>query len=107
MEANRMGTEFMKRVRERAYQLWEAAGCGHGHDMEHWLRAEAQITAEQATAQSEAPQNTSLPTSPPDTAPKSRDRGKAAAKDNMENKEITTVASPIPRKTRSKKVASS
>ncbi len=97
----------MKRVRERAYQLWEAAGCGHGHDMEHWLMAESQIAAEQATAQSKSPQHTSTsaPTSPAETPQKSsRDRGKAAAKEKMENKEIPTVAaSPIPRKTRSKK----
>lgn len=119
MEANRMGTEFMERVRERAYQLWEAAGCEHGHEMEHWLRAEAQIIAEQATAQTcvRWPQDTSAPTPPTQadhadqtadqTAQKPKDSGKAAGKDHMETKTITKVASPIPRKTRSKKVAAS
>lgn len=28
-------------IRERAYQLWEAAGCPDGCDLEHWLQAEA------------------------------------------------------------------
>ena len=34
----------------RAYQLWEARGCEHGHDLEDWLRAEAEILGEIETA---------------------------------------------------------
>jgi hypothetical protein len=29
----------------RAYNLFSASGYIHGHDVEHWLQAEAQITA--------------------------------------------------------------
>lgn len=29
-------------VAERAYAIWESEGKPHGHDMEHWLRAEAE-----------------------------------------------------------------
>ena len=31
--------EREQRVRERAYQLWEADGRPHGHDVEYWERA--------------------------------------------------------------------
>ena len=27
-------------VRLIAYQIWEAEGCCHGRDIEHWLKAE-------------------------------------------------------------------
>jgi len=29
----------------RAYHLFSASGCIPGHDVEHWLQAEAQLTA--------------------------------------------------------------
>ena len=32
-----------QRVSERAYALWEAAGCQHGNDLAHWFQAEAEI----------------------------------------------------------------
>lgn len=34
-----------KRVEERAYALWESEGKPHGCDLDHWCRAEAEITA--------------------------------------------------------------
>ena len=34
-----------RRIRERAYTLWETQGRPHGRDQEHWLQAEAEITA--------------------------------------------------------------
>lgn len=33
-----------ERIRERAYELYEARGRGDGHDLEDWLEAEAEIT---------------------------------------------------------------
>ena len=105
MEANRMGTEFLKRVRERAYQLWEAEGCQHGHDMEHWLRAAAQITAEQETETGQISIQ-SLPNAPrAETAQKPS--GKAAPNAPKDHMETKAMASPVPRKTRSKKFAAS
>lgn len=32
-------------IRERAYQLWEAAGRPEGCDLDHWLQAEALVTS--------------------------------------------------------------
>ena len=33
------------RVQERAYALWESEGGPCGHDLDYWLRAEAEMTA--------------------------------------------------------------
>jgi hypothetical protein len=45
-EASDAGSEvpIEDAVRERAYQLFEQHGCEHGHDLEDWLQAEAEIT---------------------------------------------------------------
>jgi hypothetical protein len=32
-------------IAQRARQIWKAAGCPEGHDLEHWLRAEAELRA--------------------------------------------------------------
>jgi Protein of unknown function (DUF2934) len=32
-------------IRQRAYAIWEAEGRPHGHDLDHWHRAQAEITA--------------------------------------------------------------
>jgi len=31
-------------IREQAYLLFEAAGREHGHDLDHWLEAERQVS---------------------------------------------------------------
>jgi len=36
--------QLIERIRQRAYLLFLAAGGEHGHDVEHWLEAERQIT---------------------------------------------------------------
>lgn len=35
-------------VAERAYQLWQQAGCPHGQDQEHWFQAEREVRARNA-----------------------------------------------------------
>ena len=35
------------RIRERAYEIWEKSGRPEGKTVEHWLQAEAEITAEE------------------------------------------------------------
>jgi hypothetical protein len=32
-----------ERIAERAYRIWEDAGRPEGHDVEHWLSAEAEL----------------------------------------------------------------
>jgi hypothetical protein len=32
-------------VARRAYEIWEREGRPHGVDLEHWLRAEAELAA--------------------------------------------------------------
>lgn len=36
-------------IREQAYFLYELEGCLDGHAMDHWLKAEAQITQGRAS----------------------------------------------------------
>ncbi len=43
-----------ERIERRAYELFELGGCEHGHDVEHWLKAEMEIAA-QMSASSVAP----------------------------------------------------
>jgi hypothetical protein len=33
-------------IRERAYAIWKEEGCPDGKDLEHWLRAEAEINSD-------------------------------------------------------------
>jgi Protein of unknown function (DUF2934) len=35
---------LITRIQQRAYVLFKACGCEYGHDLEHWLEAERQIT---------------------------------------------------------------
>jgi Protein of unknown function (DUF2934) len=37
-------------IRVRAYQFFEERGCEHGHDLEDWLRAEAEILGKKLAA---------------------------------------------------------
>ena len=37
-------------VAMRAYQLFLESGCVHGHDVEHWLRAERDLSAGRLTS---------------------------------------------------------
>ncbi len=42
-------------IRERAYAIWEEEGRPDGKDLEHWLRAEAEInSADQEPKESHA-----------------------------------------------------
>lgn len=36
-------TELEARIRDRAYQLYEKRGFGHGHALDDWLEAKAQV----------------------------------------------------------------
>jgi len=40
--------EIEERIRQRAYELYEARGRGDGQDLEDWLRAEEEITQKKA-----------------------------------------------------------
>ena len=41
-------------IREHAYRFFEERGCEHGHDLEAWLRAEAEILGKKPAAAAEA-----------------------------------------------------
>lgn len=40
----------LEQIARRAYELYEARGREDGHDLEDWLRAEAEITGQAAKA---------------------------------------------------------
>jgi hypothetical protein len=37
--------DHQDRIRQRAYELWEASGCPQGCEAEHWLQAERELSA--------------------------------------------------------------
>jgi hypothetical protein len=41
-----MDNENERRIRERAYDIWQREGRPHGRDAEHWRKAAAEIEAE-------------------------------------------------------------
>jgi len=42
--------DVREQIARRAYELYEARGREDGHDLDDWLRAEAEITGEAAKA---------------------------------------------------------
>jgi hypothetical protein len=40
-------------IRVRAYHIYENRGCEHGHDLEDWLQAEAEIMGKKPAATTE------------------------------------------------------
>jgi Protein of unknown function (DUF2934) len=53
MEDAMTGWWHEHRIRDRAYAIWEREGRPEGKDQEHWLRAEAEIAAEERDADQE------------------------------------------------------
>jgi hypothetical protein len=45
-----MESDWEKRVRKRAYQLWQREGEPHGRAEEHWAQAEAEVEIEHEPA---------------------------------------------------------
>jgi hypothetical protein len=45
---------FEEKIRQRAYELWEQSGKTEGSEMDFWLQAEREVTAE---ASPEPPQD--------------------------------------------------
>ncbi|MTJ79694.1 MAG: DUF2934 domain-containing protein [Telmatospirillum sp.] len=31
------------RIRQRAFEIWQAQGCPEGRDLDHWLQAEVEL----------------------------------------------------------------
>jgi len=46
-EASDTGSQLLSEdaIREHAHQLFEQRGCEHGHDLDDWLKAEAEIAS--------------------------------------------------------------
>ncbi len=81
-----MSSDLERRIRQRAYELWEAEGQPEGRESHHWTQAEAEFaearTMESAASDAAAPKRgkrtkpaeslspSSSDTSPPATARK-------------------------------------
>ncbi len=44
------GTTTREQVAQRAYEIWEKAGCPDGQSATHWFQAEAELTARPASS---------------------------------------------------------
>jgi Protein of unknown function (DUF2934) len=42
-----------EKIRRRAYEIYQERGGEPGHDLEHWLQAERELTADQSKAAGE------------------------------------------------------
>src|SRR5205085_11943614 len=42
-----MRSDREERIKQRAYELWQSEGHGHGRHEDHWHRAEREIAAEE------------------------------------------------------------
>ena len=50
-----MDHSLENRIRERAYEFWNADGCVHGKSDQHWLAAEREILAASTAALARKP----------------------------------------------------
>ena len=48
-------------IRKRAFELFEADGCQHGHDVEHWLTAEAEVVGKKTSVSADVKKEASKP----------------------------------------------
>lgn len=65
-------------IRRRAYELWQAEGQPHGHDVEHWQKAESELSKKRKPAGNDT-EMTSAPNrkATPKTDPVPRKAGKS------------------------------
>jgi hypothetical protein len=35
--------DLLAQIEKRAFELWEAGGCRHGKDLEHWFQAQREL----------------------------------------------------------------
>lgn len=78
-----MSQDAERRIRERAYQIWQENGCPEGSDHEHWFLAEQEVAA------------TALPTTdgataaPPNAVPKKAPKPAAERKPRARKAAVT------------------
>ncbi|WP_395676018.1 DUF2934 domain-containing protein [Inquilinus sp.] len=65
-----MSDDRDERIRQRAYEIWEALGRPEGGQQQHWTQAEAEILADEGHGTASAPEGTEDLV--PDGAPKRR-----------------------------------
>ncbi|MFA7430372.1 MAG: DUF2934 domain-containing protein [Rhodospirillaceae bacterium] len=85
------------RIRARAYDLWQADGGKLGDDWAYWLKAEQEITAQDAPAKKPAPKKAAAPAkkSNGQAAPKVAASKTGGAKPAAKIKKVTASAGPV------------
>jgi hypothetical protein len=63
-----MSDDRKERIRQRAYEIWEALGRPEGGQQEHWTQAEAEILGEECAGTGSVPEGAEE--LDPDGAPK-------------------------------------
>ena len=43
LEQNKLDFDYIEKVRNKAYELYEKRGCQHGNELEDWLEAEKKV----------------------------------------------------------------
>jgi len=67
--ANRGGStiDLQEEISRRAFELYERRGCEHGHEVEDWLQAEAELSHERTKPVAIAAVKKTRPTPVPNT----------------------------------------
>jgi len=45
MGAAAVAEAHRSKIEQRAYEIWQGEGCPFGRDLDHWLAAEAEVSA--------------------------------------------------------------
>ncbi len=56
-----MTPDHQGEIAKRAYRIWEGEGRPSGRDLDHWLRAEAEVHAESEKSVTQAPSKPERP----------------------------------------------
>ncbi|EKX59724.1 hypothetical protein D516_0080 [Rhodobacter sp. AKP1] len=110
-----MSDDREARIRQRAYELWEAEGQPAGRDQDYWLRAEAEIADDKPAPAAKAPRARKAKAEPAagdeatPKAPRAR-RTKAEAADGTSGEDKAAKAekkpaTPKPRRKASEKTS--
>ncbi|HLJ20034.1 MAG TPA: DUF2934 domain-containing protein [Stellaceae bacterium] len=64
-----MTSDYDGEIARRAYNIWEDEGRPSGRELDHWLRAEAEVKAERTESPTQAPKSPQRLEAVPTAAP--------------------------------------
>lgn len=109
---SRSGAVDADQIRARAYELWHHDGCPEGGALDYWLRAEAELAAEDApNSTAEAPRAADEPAAKPraakarPAASRTTDAKAAPAKSGLSDAAVAERADTLTKQRRTRKKA--